>query len=159
MNPNSQIAEQFREIFLTGEWVVRTNYKAELSELNWIQATTPIGSFNTIAEITFHVYYYIAGILNVFKEGKLEIRDKYSFDMEPLSSQEEWENLLNKMWKNAEELAEVLENISNERLDEIFIDEKYGTYHRNIDALIEHGYYHLGQIKLLKKMIAQLENT
>ena len=40
-----------------------------------------------------------------------------------------------------------------ERLDENFVDEKYGNYTRNIDGMIEHSYYHLGQISLIKKII------
>jgi len=35
----------------------------------------------SIAALTFHINYYVAGVLNVFQGGKLEIRDKYSFDM------------------------------------------------------------------------------
>jgi hypothetical protein len=39
------------------------------------------------------------------------------------------------------------------KMDEVFVDEKYGTHLRNIDGMIEHAYYHLGQIALIKKMI------
>ncbi len=46
-----------------------------------------------------------------------------------------------------------MENMTDEKLSEGFIDEKYGTYHRNIDVMIEHTYYHLGQIILIKKLI------
>ncbi|HBC04915.1 MAG TPA: DUF1572 domain-containing protein, partial [Aequorivita sp.] len=42
----------------------------------------------------------------------------------------------------------------DEKLNEIFADEKYGTYQRNIEGMIEHCYYHLGQISLLKKLTA-----
>lgn len=37
--------------------------------------------------------------------------------------------------------------------DQPFIDEKYGTVLRNIEGVIEHSYYHLGQISLIRKMI------
>jgi len=40
-----------------------------------------------------------------------------------------------------------------QELDAIFVLEKYGTYRRNIEGMIEHAYYHLGQISLIKKMI------
>jgi hypothetical protein len=32
-------------------------------------------------------------------------------------------------------------------------DEQYGTWQRNLEAVIEHSYYHLGQIILIRKMI------
>ena len=155
MKLTTRIAQQFREIIFNGEWVVATNYKAQLSDLTWKQATTKVGTFNTIAALTFHVNYYIAGILNVFENGKLEIRDKYSFDFPPIKSNEDWEKLLNKMWSDAEKFAENLEKMPDEKLDEIFVNEKYGTYYKNINALIEHSFYHLGQIVLIKKMVLQ----
>jgi hypothetical protein len=40
-------------------------------------------------------------------------------------------------------------------LDQPFVDEKYGSYLRNIEGVIEHSYYHLGQISLIRKMIIQ----
>jgi hypothetical protein len=36
----------------------------------------------------------------------------------------------------------------------VFVDEKYGTYLRNIEAMIEHSYYHLGQIVLIRKILS-----
>jgi len=45
--------------------------------------------------------------------------------------------------------------MSEEKLDSVFIDEMYGSYRRNIEATIEHSYYHLGQVSLIKKMILQ----
>ena len=46
-------------------------------------------------------------------------------------------------------------DITDEKLEEIFVNEKYGTYKRNIEGMIEHCYYHLGQISLIKKMIIE----
>jgi len=38
-------------------------------------------------------------------------------------------------------------------LDQTFVKEDYGTYYKNITGVIEHGYYHLGQISLIKKLL------
>ena len=43
--------------------------------------------------------------------------------------------------------------MSNEKFNEPFVDEKYGLYLRNIDGMIEHSYYHLGQISLINKLL------
>ena len=87
--------------------------------------------------------------------GKLDIRDKYSFDFPPIESQTEWEIFQNKFWNDTEKLAEFIEKMPIEQLYKDFIDEKYGTYLRNIDGMIEHSYYHLGQIFLIKKMMIE----
>lgn len=153
MNLTKQIAGQLREIYLNGTWVA-TNFKAQLSDLTWEQATTRVGSLNTIAALTFHVDYYVAGILNVLEGGSLDIRDKYSFDLPPIESQADWEALLEKMWRDAERIATVVEQMPDEKLEEDFFDEKYGNYSRNLLGMIEHSYYHLGQVVLIKKLLA-----
>jgi hypothetical protein len=154
MNLSSQLAKQFREAFLDGDWI-STNYKAQISDVDWEQATTKIGSLNTIAALTFHVNYYVAGVLNVLEGGTLDIRDKYSFDMPPIESQEDWEKLRNELLSNAKRFAELMETITDEKYGEPFVDEKYGNYLRNMHGMIEHAYYHLGQIVLLKKLISE----
>jgi hypothetical protein len=52
---------------LDGLWIANTNFKDQLSDVTWEQAVTKIGSLNTIAMLTFHIDYYIAGIIPVFK--------------------------------------------------------------------------------------------
>lgn len=153
MSTTSQLAKRFREVLLDGKWIANTNFKEQLSDVTWEQATTKIDSLNTIAMLTFHMDYYIAGLVNVFEGGDLEIKDKFSFDLPPIESQEQWENLLNKLWQDSEKFATLLEQMIDSKLDEVFVNEKYGTYLRNIDGMIEHSYYHLGQITLIKKMI------
>ncbi|CAD7804804.1 hypothetical protein CHRY9390_01276 [Chryseobacterium aquaeductus] len=153
MNTSSQLAKRFREVMLDGLWIANTNFKDQLSDVTWGQAITKIADLNTIAMLTFHIDYYIAGILNVFEGGELEIKDKFSFDLPPIESQEQWEELLSKLWRDSEKFAALLEQMSDSKMNEVFVDEKYGTYLRNIDGMIEHAYYHLGQIALIKKMI------
>jgi hypothetical protein len=153
MGSTSQLAKRFREVLLDGLWIANTNFKDQLSTVTFEQATTKVGSLNTIAMLTFHIDYYIAGLINVFEGGDLKIRDKYSFDLPPIESQEQWKDLLNKLWTDSERFASLLEKISDSKMNEVFVDEKYGTYLRNIDGMIEHAYYHLGQITLIKKMI------
>ncbi|MBB6371493.1 DinB family protein [Chryseobacterium shigense] len=154
MSTVSQLAKRFREVILDGLWIANTNFKAQLSDITWEQATTRVGSLNTIAMLTFHINYYIAGLANVFEGGNLEIRDRYSFDLPSIQSAEQWEELLNKLWSNSEKFATLLEQMPDSKMDEVFVEEKYGTYLRNIDGMIEHSYYHLGQITLIKKLLA-----
>ena len=154
---SNQIANRFREVLLKGKWIANTNFKDQLSDVTWKQATNKIGSLNTIAALAYHINYYIAGVLNVFEGGSLEIRDKFSFDLQEIKSKQDWDSLLSKLWANAEKFARHVELMSDEKLEEFFVDEKYGSYRRNIEGIIEHSYYHLGQISLIKKMIKDSE--
>ncbi|MBT8288377.1 MAG: DUF1572 domain-containing protein [Flavobacteriaceae bacterium] len=157
MENTHQIANRFREVILDGKWIANTNYRKQLSDLSWQQATAKIGSLNTIAVLAFHINYYIAGVLNVFEGGDLEIRDKFSFDMPEINSKAEWDMLLNDMWSNAERFANLIERMPNHKLDDVFVKKEYGNYRRNIQGIIEHSYYHLGQISLIKKLILESE--
>ena len=157
MKQTKQIANRLREVTLNGLWIANTNYKDQLANLTWKQATMKIGTLNTMAALTFHINYYMAGLLNLFKGGSLDIRDKHSFDLSPIESQEDWELLLNAFLNNAEQLALSIELMPDEKLDLTFVNEKYGTYQRNIEAMIEHSYYHLGQVTLIKKMVLESE--
>lgn len=153
MSSSKQIAKQFREIYLDGKFIAGTNLKEQISDLTHQQATTKIGSLNTIALIVFHLNYYIAGVFQVLEGGTLDIRDKFSFEMPPIESEEDWQKLKNEIFGNAEKFAAALEKMPDSKLSEPFVDEKYGDYSRNMLSLIEHGYYHFGQIVLIRKMV------
>lgn len=153
MKSTNDIANRFREITLNGTWIANTNYKLQLENLDWEVARTKIPSLNTIEILAQHVHYYINGIKNVFKGGGLDIRDKYSFDFPPMQSPEEWTRFLNQFWQDAEEFAALVEQMPEAQLEAVFVKKEYGTYRRNIDGMIEHCYYHLGQIVLIKNLI------
>ncbi|MEX0998217.1 MAG: DinB family protein [Flavobacteriaceae bacterium] len=150
-----ELANRLREVFLNGKWIANTNYKEQISSLDWKQATQKIGSLNTIAALTFHINYYTKGILSVFEGGTLDIKDQYSFDMPPITSNADWEKLVEELLFNAERFVDTVSKMSDERLNSLFVEEKYGTYHRNIEGVLEHSYYHLGQISLIKKLLLE----
>jgi len=103
--------------------------------------------------------YYVSAVLKVFQGEPLNAKDTYSFDHPPIHSQEDWEKLLDRTWKDAENLAEEIEQLTEETLWVNLSDEKYGNYYRNIHGIIEHTHYHLGQIVLIKKILLQAEKN
>ena len=158
MNLSKQLANRFREVMLDGTWVANTNYKSQLEDLTWQQATTQVNSYNTIALLTFHINYYVKGVLQVFQGGSLDISDTYSFNAPEITSQEDWEALKSDLFSNSESLAKKFEQLTNEQLSLPFVKEAYGTYLRNIEGMIEHCYYHLGQVSLIRKTVLESNN-
>jgi len=132
---------------------VTTNYKLQLSDVSWEEATTKVESFDTIADLTFHIDYYLGGLIQIFQGGSLEIRDKYSYNAPPITSQKEWENRTVKLFNDAATFANLVEIMTGDTLIQPFVEEKYGNNYINIQAMIEHCYYHLGQIVLIKKLL------
>jgi hypothetical protein len=155
---SAQIAKHFREIHFGGNWTW-SNLKDNLSGITWQQATTKVESFNTIATLTFHINYFVGAALEVLKGNQLDAHDKFSFDHPPIHSQKDWEKLLDKVWKDAEDFALLVEQLPEQKLWEDFTDKKYGNYYRNLHGIIEHAHYHLGQIVIIKKLILLQEKS
>lgn len=158
METNKYTANRLREVLLDGKWIANTNFKEQITQVSWQDSIHKIGNLNTIAALTFHINYYVGGVLNVFYNGKLEIRDIYSFDLPPITSESDWKMLVDAFISNAEKLAQQIEQMPEAQFQEKFVDEKYGHYLRNIDGIIEHAYYHMGQIALIRKMISEKSN-
>jgi hypothetical protein len=153
MTRNLTIASRLREVLLNGRWIANTNYKEQIQSINWQQANQKVDNLNTIAALTYHINYYLAGLLSAFANGRLEISDKNSFDLPQIKSETDWNKLVMDFLSNSEKFADKVEQMEDSIFDQPFIDEKYGTFLRNIEGVIEHSYYHLGQISLIKKMI------
>jgi hypothetical protein len=94
-------------------------------------------------------------VLQVLRGGPLVGNDKLSFIHPPIESREDWDCLLEKIWSDADQFAEAVENTPDNKIFENFSDGKYGNYYRNVVGLIEHLHYHLGQIVLIKKIVTQ----
>jgi hypothetical protein len=153
MTRNLSTASRLREVFLDGHWIANTNYKKQLESITWQQAIYQFENLNTLAALTYHINYYLGGLISAFETGKLEISDKFSFDMPPIQSESDWQKMLADFIQNSTLFALKIEQMDDKAFDQPFIDEKYGTYLRNIEGVLEHSYYHLGQISLIKKLI------
>lgn len=146
-------ADRFREVMLHGTLIAYTNYKNELDRVSWEVAVKEVKNLNTIALLSQHIHYYIAGIKWAIENGALEIRDQYSFDFPPMTNEEQWITFKQKLYDDSEALSTIMENTSDDKLNAPFFKEEYGNYARNYDVMIEHAYYHLGQIVMLKKLL------
>ena len=158
MSFTAQIAKHLWDVHFGGNWTT-SNLKDNVAGLTWQQATAKVHSFNTIAALVFHTNYYVSTILKVLKGGPLDAHDKYSYDLPPVRSQEDWDALVNKALSEAEECAGLIAQLPDSKLAEDFTDKKYGNYYRNFHGLIEHTHYHLGQIAIIRKLVLEKETA
>jgi hypothetical protein len=152
MSITKHLAKHFRDVHFGGNWTC-VNLKETLAGISWQQAVTKVHSFNTVAVLVYHIHYFVVAATEVLQGRPLNAHDKYSFDHPPIGSQQDWENMLNKVWANAETFAALVEQLPEHKLWEDFTDSKYGNYYRNIQGITEHTHYHLGQITLIKKLL------
>lgn len=152
MISTKQIAKHLREVY-TGCNFTGVNIKDTLNDINWLQAIEKFQDLNTISVLVFHINYYVSVVLNVLEGNSLDGNDNLSFDIQPITCEEDWNNLVTKTMAQAEQLASKIESLEEIKLFDIFEDPKYGNYFRNLFGIIEHTHYHLGQISLIKKII------
>lgn len=152
MNSPKSLAKHVRGVYFGPNWS-DNNLKMHLSEVTWQEAIQEIEGLNTIVKLAFHVNYFVAGVSKVLEGGPLEIRDKFSFDHPVITSQVEWQELLDQMWQDGEHFASLIEAMPEDQLWADFTDPKYGNYYTNLLGIIEHLHYHLGQIVLLRKLL------
>jgi hypothetical protein len=138
---------------MDGKWVANTNFQEQIKSIDYHKAIQRVGPHNSIAALTHHINYYLVGIIQVFEGGPLDIRDKYSFDMPPMSTEEHWQKLVDDFCSNSKKFVDHVANMDESQFSQPFVDQKYGDYLRNIDGVIEHTYYHLGQIAMLQKIL------
>ena len=152
MNTSKHIAKHLRDVYFSGNWTA-ANLKDQLADVTWQEATTQVYQCNTIVTLAYHIHYFIDTVTKVLEGGPLEGKDKYSFDHPPIQSKEDWDTFLQKTYDAAEYFASLIEKLPEDAIWREFIDPKYGNYYRNLQGIVEHTHYHLGQIAILKKII------
>jgi len=157
MSITKQIAQQLRAVHFGGNWTA-VNIKAQISDLSWQLINAKIEGFNTLLVLVYHLHYYEAMVSKFLEGGPLDGSDKFSFDHPPIQSKEAWEAFAEKVNSTGEHLANLIEQFPEERLGETFVKEQYGTCYRNFTGIIEHCHYHLGQIVIIKKLLAEIKS-
>ncbi|MGQ2984038.1 DUF1572 domain-containing protein [Flavobacterium sp.] len=152
MTPSNQLAKHLREVFFGGNWCT-VSLKDVLKDVTHTEAETKAHNFNSMLALTYHMGYYITAILKVMKGGPLDAHDKFSFDHPAVGSEEDWQELQQRLWGEVEALAALIVQLPEEKLWQDFADPKYGIYFRNLFGVIEHTHYHLGQVVLVKKLV------
>lgn len=149
---SKEIARHLREAHFGNNWC--DNYlKQELSTVTWQQAIAkPIPHANSIAELVFHLNFYLDYVHRNIKNDFLQFEQEDTFRMTPIQSEADWENLLQKTWDDAEAFAQTIEKISNNQLY-VVIPPRNNSFYKNLHGIVEHTHYHLGQIILLKKLL------
>ena len=141
-----------RTLYFGKNWSA-VDYQHVLADLNWEEVGISVQNCNSILTLVHHTMYYMKVQMQVFDGEALIASDTESFEHPTLKNEADWIALKKNMFDIAESYAAKIENLPSHILEKHFTDKKYGSYYRNIQGVIEHSHYHLGQIVLLKKMI------
>jgi len=109
------------------------------------------GPGHSSATLLYHITYYVRAVSGVLAGSPLTSKDALSFDAPTISSEEDWNAFKASAFADAEILAAQIAALPDAKLDDVFTNPKYGTYYRNLQGVIGHIHYQLGQMALLKK--------
>ena len=98
---NASLINRLKEVLTEGTWVTGTNLLTVIRQTQWPQANQSVNCLNSIAQLTFHLTYYMKGVNDVLAGQPLTIRDQFSFDIPPLQSEADWVKLVDNFEKNA----------------------------------------------------------
>src|SRR5438045_2901321 len=104
MKLTALMARQFRDLHFGENWT-GVSLKETVKDLSWQEAVEKIESFNTIATLMYHTHYYVQTVSRVLLGQPLQGKDRDSFEHPPVLSQADWERLLERVWKDAEDFA------------------------------------------------------
>ncbi|HUR37521.1 MAG TPA: DinB family protein [Terriglobales bacterium] len=116
-------------------------------------AARPIKDGHSIWELVLHIAIWQRHILERLQRGGMaEIPEELDWPKVSATSEEAWQQALEQLKKDNEELARAVENSEDEKLHANVRGKDYDFYFM-LDSIPHHNLYHAGQIALLKKLI------
>jgi hypothetical protein len=153
MSLTKQIAAHIRDIHFGGNWT-DVDMKTVLNDVTFEEATNTSTPFNSIALLVFHCNFYLR-VVHKRLNGDTTFRFKQEDSLvmtTPMTSEADWQALLQQTWDDAEAFAQAVEQLPDARMwDEI--SKGNGSFYKNIHGVVEHNHYHLGQMVLVKKLL------
>ena len=148
---SKQLADDLRAVYFGGNWT-GVSLQKHLQDIPKQQATTKLSDCNSIATLAYHLHYYVRQVSPVLRGEALRGSDADSFITPDFTVGDTWSDFLEAMWSEARQFAQQIEQLDDNLLGTDMDDSKYGSYYRNLQGIIAHAHYHLGQIVLLKKL-------
>lgn len=152
MSFTTAIAQHITEAYEGNNWS-DVSVASVLEDISPEEATTGTeASPNTIAMLLYHMAFFNNAICERLKGGEPVIGDANGFDMPEIHTEIEWQQLVSNAFLSAKNLAIAIAAFPEEQL---FDSKPAGrdTYYKKLHGVIEHNYYHLGQIQILKGLI------
>lgn len=152
MEISNLLAQHITEVFEGSNWT-DVNIKDTIKNISWQQAGQKTNaSPNTIAALLHHIYYWNEIMLQRINGSNPVIPDANGFDVGEINNDSDWINLKEKTHQSFIELSNAVKKFPGEKLTEISPTGK-SSYYKNLQGLVEHAHYHLGQIVILKKIL------
>ena len=149
----SQLIGIHLQQFITGPNLTGSHMSQHLDDVSIEEAATSLYGLNSIAQLVFHIHYYINAVGEVLEGKPLLAKDSLSFDAPLITTEAAWELQKEQLYAATQRCAQLAKYLNQEQLKEEFVLKKYGSYEHNLVGLLEHSHYHFGQIVIIKKIL------
>ncbi len=150
---SEKLIVDFKDSFAGEPWYGDSVFK-KLVELDFrVVNFKPLPNFNSIAAIVQHmINWRIFAIKKMQGDKTFDIlqNDENDWTDVHISSQAEWDSLLNKLKETQHQIIIMLSTLSDAFFDEKVSGRDY-TFYFLLAGIVQHDIYHLGQIALIKK--------
>ena len=148
------LARHFRQAYTGGSFSEK-HLQRELSGLTFQQATTRSGrgDTNSIAAIAYHLHFYVLGLETALAGGTLDTRDAASWDTPAIETQAQWDALVAEVLRVGAAFAKTLAALPEAEVWAPFYAPTNSSTFTNALGVLEHVYYHLGQIVVIRKAL------
>lgn len=149
MKLTEAIAQHFYEVNHGDNWTDAC-VKNIISGISYEQAVKKVGDANTIGLLLYHMDFYNMVVYDrlVGNTRKFQHEESLSAD---IKNEADWQKLQQTYFANVDKIHKAILAFDESLL---FEQKTSNTPYKNLHGIVEHIHYHLGQISLLKKIIA-----
>lgn len=154
MNISGRLADNLLGLYSGDNWT-DAFLSETLHQLSFEQAQTQTSvSKNTASALAHHIAFWNEIIIMRLSGSYPKIPEANGFDVSLLRSDEDWQQLLSRLKKSFVDLADKIRSIPEAEYDQKIGGGK-STIGKNIFGIIEHDYYHAGQVAMIAKAVAK----
>ncbi|WP_348798881.1 DinB family protein [Flavobacterium adhaerens] len=153
MSERKRILNLYQSIYNGNPWleVTLVNTLKDITAEQAYRKTNP--KLNTIWEIVNHLIQWRRNILRRM-QGETITTPEHNYFVPILDpSEAAWEQSLQSLAKTQELWNSYFEKLEDSDLEKIYTNNGH-SYYEHIHGIIQHDIYHLGQIVILKKLLA-----
>ena len=144
------LGKHFRQAYFGGSFTER-NLRDELSAIPLAAARRTTAGGNSVIAIVYHLHFYVRGVAGVLGGGPVDTRDRASWETPAIDTEGDWRAFVTEVLTEGEAFAKTLEALPDEELWKPFYRPTNAATLTNALGILEHVYYHLGQVVLLAR--------
>jgi uncharacterized damage-inducible protein DinB len=152
MTEQEHLSKLFSDLYDGSPWI-DPNIVGTLEDITAKEAATKVfPHFNSIWEIVNHMISWRETALRRLSGEEVETPEDNYFSYIRDRSEAAWQESKDRLKNTQDEWLKVLKKMKKKSLEEIYVP---GPYSHNylINGILQHDAYHLGQIRLLLKLI------